>query len=91
VDTVTIEYVHHHADRVPGDRDDLPGEEARRLVRAGVARLAEDVDAEKAEGPTKAELLERAKALEVPGRSSMNRDELAAAVEAAEAASSPAP
>lgn len=37
-------------------------------------------------GPTKAELLERARALEVDGRSKMDVDELAAAIADAEAA-----
>jgi hypothetical protein len=87
---VTIEYSHHQGEHVPGDRDDVTEAIAAHLVRAGVARLAEDVDAEASDGPTKTELLERAKALKVEGRSSMNRDELAAAVGAAEAAAASA-
>lgn len=83
---VTIEYSHHQGEHVPGDRDDVADDVASHLIRAGVARLAEDVDADAADGPTKTELLERAKALNVPGRSTMDRDELAAAVGAAEAA-----
>jgi hypothetical protein len=77
---VAIQFSHPHGDHAVGDTAELPALEAKQLIRAGVAI------APPAEGPTKAELLERARELNVEGRSSMTKDELAAALTAAEAA-----
>lgn len=55
IETVEVVFVNHTKDHLPGDRAEVPADEARRLVKGHAARYATKTDAKTAgdpEGPT---------------------------------------
>lgn len=62
MDTVEIEFAHHHDDHVPGDRVAVDVDTARRLVRGGRANYATKPDAVEAEGDAGADKTKRRRA-----------------------------
>jgi hemerythrin-like domain-containing protein len=79
--TVLIENVEHHADEeeqemFPDVREQLSADRLRELGD----QMASRKETAKAELTTKADLYEKAKELDVEGRSEMSKDELAEAV-----------
>lgn len=59
MDTVEIEFAHHHEGHVPGDRVAVDVDTARRLVRGGRANYATKPDAVQAEGDAGADKTSR--------------------------------
>lgn len=83
--TVLIENVEHHAEE---EEQDLFPDSREALGDEAMAMLGDELEARKAtlkaEGATRDELYQKAKELDVDGRSAMTKDELAAAVGDAE-------